>query len=93
MVHVYYRNAAACLLVCDLAADTLISDIKSWHDEVSRKVLLQTGQKVPTILCCNKVDMTAARQKWLDAVFKKKLEEMGFDAVIATSAFSGEGVD
>ena len=57
MVHSFYMNAAACLMVCDLSLENIFTDIKQWYEEVSRKVLLNSGKRVPTILVCNKIDL------------------------------------
>ena len=57
LVSAYYRDACACLLVCDLSLDNSFGSIRQWFAEVSAKVLQQNGQRVPTILVCNKLDL------------------------------------
>ena len=86
-------NAAACLLVCDLSLENIFTDIKQWYEEVSRKVLLNSGKRVPTILVCNKIDLPQVQAKYSNQQIQQRLQEIGFDAIMQTSAKTGNGID
>ena len=90
LVHSFYANSSACVIVCDVSVQSFQNGLQLWLNEVRAKVLSQ--QRVPTVLVCNKMDLQDVRRLF-DGKMQSILGKLGFDAVLPASAMTGEGAD
>lgn len=57
MTHVYYKYAAAAIIVFDLSRPATLESVVKWQKDVEDKITLQNGQPLPIVLVANKCDM------------------------------------
>ena len=57
MTRVYYRDAAAAVIMFDLTAQRTFDAVSKWKKDVDEKVLLASGEPVPCLLMGNKSDL------------------------------------
>jgi Ras-related protein Rab-32 len=57
MLPLYYRHAAAALLVCDVSRKQTLKSIPKWAADMDEKVRLPTGAPLPKVLAINKADL------------------------------------
>ena len=55
LTHVYFRDAAACIVVFDLTDESTLHKVKSWMSEVDAKLNEPNQPRIPCILLANKV--------------------------------------
>jgi len=85
--HIYYKGAAAAMLVFDLTRPESFWKVKTWYADVRDNL----HEKVPTILMGNKKDLGAHRAV-MESEAKDLAEGYGFK-YFETSALTGENVD
>eukprot|EP01092_Planopodium_desertum_P009809 TRINITY_DN4284_c0_g1_i2.p1 TRINITY_DN4284_c0_g1~~TRINITY_DN4284_c0_g1_i2.p1 ORF type:complete len:154 (-),score=1.73 TRINITY_DN4284_c0_g1_i2:312-710(-) len=91
MTHVYYKEAAAAIIVFDLTRPKTWQAVVKWKEDVSSKVHLENGEPVPTLLLGNKCDLAER------AVSRKEVEDFvkkhNFTGYFEISAKTNENVD
>lgn len=58
LTRVYYRDAAACIIMFDVSEAQSFYDVAKWKQDVDKKVLLKDGNPVPCMLLGNKTDLS-----------------------------------
>ena len=92
MTRVYYKNAIAAVVVCDMQRPGTLDGAQKWKEDVDSKVVLLNGNRIPCILLANKVDLVDGEES-VRATYDRFVEENGFLAWFATSALSNANVD
>eukprot|EP01117_Protostelium_nocturnum_P015186 TRINITY_DN5857_c0_g1_i2.p1 TRINITY_DN5857_c0_g1~~TRINITY_DN5857_c0_g1_i2.p1 ORF type:complete len:194 (+),score=11.46 TRINITY_DN5857_c0_g1_i2:111-692(+) len=87
MTHVYYKQADAAVIVCDITNRQTFSAVQRWKADLDNKVQLENGDPVPAILLANKCDMT--NQTISAEELDKFIIEHGFIAWFEVSAKVG----
>ncbi|EDQ88925.1 uncharacterized protein MONBRDRAFT_8415 [Monosiga brevicollis MX1] len=62
LLRVYYKNANACMVVCDVTRKQTLDNVSQWKRELDDKVTHPDGGPLPAILLVNKCDMKEARK-------------------------------
>ncbi|XP_077987592.1 ras-related protein Rab-7L1-like [Glandiceps talaboti] len=57
MTRVYYKDAAACVIMFDITAKKTFQNITKWKRDLDSKVSLSDGRPVPCLLIANKSDL------------------------------------
>ncbi|XP_070557544.1 ras-related protein Rab-7L1-like [Ptychodera flava] len=57
MTRVYYKDAAACVIMFDITGKKTFQNITKWKRDLDSKVSLPDGQPVPCLLIANKSDL------------------------------------
>eukprot|EP00047_Mylnosiga_fluctuans_P024605 m.164833 g.164833 ORF g.164833 m.164833 type:complete len:215 (+) comp9888_c1_seq6:182-826(+) len=57
VTHVFYRNAAAAIVMCDWANMSTLEGATVWKKDIADKVLLADGTPLPCFLLVNKSDL------------------------------------
>lgn len=55
MTRVYYKGAAACVIMFDLSSQQTFNSTIKWKRDLDRKCTLPNGKTIPCILVGNKV--------------------------------------
>ena len=55
MTRVYYKGAAACVIMFDLTSQHTFNSTVKWKKDLDRKCTLPNGNTIPCILVGNKV--------------------------------------
>lgn len=55
MTRLYYREAAACIIMFDVTNASTFSNSQKWKQDLDSKVLLPDGSPMPCLLLANKV--------------------------------------
>ncbi|XP_078342363.1 ras-related protein Rab-7L1-like [Oculina patagonica] len=58
MTRVYYKGAAACVIMFDLSSQQTFNSTIKWKRDLDRKCTLPNGKTIPCILVGNKSDLT-----------------------------------
>uniref|UniRef100_T1IPQ3 Endothelin-converting enzyme 1 n=1 Tax=Strigamia maritima TaxID=126957 RepID=T1IPQ3_STRMM len=61
MTRVYYKYAAAAVIVFDLSRPATFDSVMKWYSDIREKVSLQSGEPVPVLLLANKCDIPGIR--------------------------------
>ena len=65
-----------------------------WKCDIDNKVTFPgSNARLPTVLLCNKIDTAIGESKWQNPSFQDGINELEFDAVFATSALTGQGLE
>jgi Ras-related protein Rab-32 len=86
----YYRNAVACVLVCDISRKATLDSLEKWAADVDQRVSLPGGGKIPKILLANKADLASATVTKEDV--EKSCQKIGAGKWFYTSALSNLNV-
>ncbi|CAH3170186.1 unnamed protein product, partial [Porites lobata] len=76
MTRVYYKGAAACVIMFDLTSQHTFNSTVKWKKDLDRKCTLPNGNTIPCILVGNKSDL-ATRPVEKD-IIEKMCRENGF---------------
>ena len=60
MTRVYYKGAAACVIMFDLTSQQTFNSTIKWKRDLDRKCTLPNGKTIPCILVGNKVSCLKA---------------------------------
>ncbi|KAJ1143663.1 hypothetical protein NDU88_009968 [Pleurodeles waltl] len=58
MTRLYYREAAACVIMFDVTNRASFLNSQKWKEDLDSKATLQNGAPVPCILLANKCDLS-----------------------------------
>ncbi len=58
MTHLFYRDAAGCLVVFDVSRASTLNGAVKWKDDFDNKVNFDNENQVPCVLVGNKVDIS-----------------------------------
>lgn len=84
----YYRGSKGALLVFDTTRKSTWIELPKWVEEIEDAL----GEKIPTILLANKVDLVEHRVITREMALQFA-EENGFVGYLETSALSGQNVE
>eukprot|EP01063_Lacrimia_lanifica_P032403 TRINITY_DN553_c0_g4_i1.p1 TRINITY_DN553_c0_g4~~TRINITY_DN553_c0_g4_i1.p1 ORF type:complete len:435 (+),score=146.83 TRINITY_DN553_c0_g4_i1:137-1441(+) len=90
LTRVYYKEAAAAVVVFDLTAQSTLDGVVDWKWDLDEKVAMKDGTVLPCLLLANKADLDnhIVAPAQLDAMVAKH----NFAAWFATSALTNEGI-
>ncbi len=57
MTHLFYKDAAACLIVFDVSRSSTLNGALKWKADFDNKVNYDENTQIPCILVGNKVDI------------------------------------
>jgi len=96
ITRVYFDKATAALVVCDVSQEKTFHGAILWKKDIDQKVMHpDTGEKIPVILCANKIDLLeneVERQK-MRSFIDEFSQSNGFYAWFETSAKNIYGID
>uniref|UniRef100_A0A914XHV6 Uncharacterized protein n=1 Tax=Plectus sambesii TaxID=2011161 RepID=A0A914XHV6_9BILA len=91
MTRVYYKEAAAAIVVFDSTRAATFEGALRWKADLDQKVRLADGSPIPAILLANKCDLDESTISEVD--LNKCCEENGFIGAYRTSAKENIGID
>nr|XP_058954151.1 ras-related protein Rab-7L1-like [Pocillopora verrucosa] len=77
MTRVYYKGAAACVIMFDLTSQQTFNSTIKWKRDLDSKCTLPNGKTIPCILVGNKSDLSSTRPIEKEAI-DKLCKENGF---------------
>jgi len=92
LLRVYYKNANACMVVCDVTRKQTLDNVSQWKRELDDKVTHPDGGPLPAILLVNKCDMKEARKVSTEDI-ERVAKEYGFLAWREVSAKADTGIN
>lgn len=63
MTHLFYRDAAGCLIVFDVSRTTTLNGAIKWKDDFDAKVNHDPNHQIPCVLVGNKVNIYLTKFK------------------------------
>lgn len=84
MTHVYYKYAAAAIIVFDLSRPNTLDSVIKWQNDIQDKITQQNGQPLPIILIANKCDLEGVTIQCSE--LKRFCQERNIPAWFFTSA-------
>lgn len=63
MTRLYYREAAACIIMFDVTNASTFSNSQKWKQDLDSKVLLPDGSPMPCLLLANKVSSSGCARR------------------------------
>ncbi|XP_069489268.1 ras-related protein Rab-7L1 isoform X2 [Ambystoma mexicanum] len=75
MTRLYYREAAACVIMFDVTNKASFLNSQKWKEDLDNKVVLSNGTPVPCILLANKCDLSpwAVTKEEIDLFSKENM--------------------
>ncbi|XP_068015757.1 ras-related protein Rab-7L1 isoform X2 [Melanerpes formicivorus] len=91
MTRLYYREAAACIIMFDVTNVSTFSNSQKWKQDLDSKLLLPDGNPVPCLLLANKCDLSpwAVTREEVDRFSK----ENGFSGWVETSVKENKNIN
>eukprot|EP01061_Rhynchopus_euleeides_P022378 TRINITY_DN3646_c0_g1_i1.p1 TRINITY_DN3646_c0_g1~~TRINITY_DN3646_c0_g1_i1.p1 ORF type:complete len:228 (+),score=79.32 TRINITY_DN3646_c0_g1_i1:77-760(+) len=93
MTRVYYKHAAAAVVVFDLTRRGTLESARKWRTDVNAKVVLPNNEPVPMLLVANKCDIKTPETQALKEELDAFARENGFFAWVETSSLANLNID